>query len=380
MTLNPSASDLAFQDPYGMWHVIAPEDVEHCLSNEDQFGKEAIRAAYQAHTGPYFEFIGSSPFLLEGPLHTVLYEIINSAFAPHAITQLTTRIREVSKTLLDALDGRTSFDLVADYAYPLPYIIISDLLGVPSTDRLAVQKLVDEIAFGHDPLKGEEDARLANEATSRLYVLFSRLIDQRRTAPTDDLISQLIVAQQQYPDLITDTVISGTCISVFLAGHDNSKSLIVNVMLDLLKEPEQFLFLREHPEWIGRAIEVSLAKDSPTAFTMRSTKGSASLPQTGRKIPANCPLVLHIGKANRLKFFAHSELFDVKHHVQGHYAFGVKANRYCPGAHLARLEAKIALGDLLMRFPTLRPGIDTSQLKRRDTPIQPTLESLPVVL
>ncbi len=150
-------------------------------------------------------------------------------------------------------------------------------------------------------------------------------------------------------------------------------------MLDLLKDREQFLFLREHPEWIGRAIEVSLVKDSPTMFTMRSTKGKASLPQTEREIPASCPLVVHVGEANRLKFFANSEPFDVKHHVQEHYAFGVKANRYCPGAHLARLEARIALGDLLVRFPTLRLGVDASELKRRDTPIQPTLESLPVV-
>src|SRR5437879_2006012 len=192
MTLDSSASDLVYADSYGMWHVMSPEDVEHCLSNEYQFGKEAIRAVY-AQTGPYFEIIGSSPVLLEGPLHTVLYELINAAFAPRVVAGLSPRIQEVSEGLLNALEGRTTFDLVTDYAYPLPYIIISDLLGVPSSERIEVQRLVDEIAFGHDPFKGEEDAKLANEAARRLRALFSRFIEQRRTEPTGDFISQLLL-------------------------------------------------------------------------------------------------------------------------------------------------------------------------------------------
>ena len=334
------------------------EVLRHSSSSSNR--TKSTIAQRQISTGTTPRPLGPPSFLfLDPPDHTRLRKLVSKAFAPKVVNALQPDISALVDGLLDRAAERGRFDVVDDFAHPLPVAVICRLLGVPIEDEpqfsrasaLLAQMLDPFIAFTGAPKDGMNE-RVQAAAWLRDYL--HDLIEQRRSRPGDDLMSGLIAVEES-GDQLTEPEIVSTCVLLLVAGHETTVNLIGNAMLALLRQPVQWAALGGHANRATRAaavIEETLRYDPPVQLIGRIAVEDMII--AGVEVPAGDVMMLSLAAAHRDPTeFERPDDFDPDRGVVRHLGFGRGAH-YCLGAPLARLEASAALSAVTARFPRAR--------------------------
>ena len=289
------------------------------------------------------------------PRHGRFRGLISKAFTPRVVADLEPRIRELSRTLLDAVLERGSMDLVGDYTNPLPMMVIAELIGVPSAEWARFRRWSDGLLqLSHTLSPGAAaNAGIAQymAVKEEMGPFVQDMIAQRRSAPQNDLLSRLVVAEAD-GERLTEQEIAGFFETLIVAGQETTANLIANAVVCFADAPDQAARLREHPDLLPSAIEEVLRFRSPLQWAFRATTQDVTL--HGVSVPAGKLVLAVIGSANRdPQQFPDANRFDIGRNPNGHIAFG-QGMHFCIGAPLARLEARIALTDLFSRLRSLR--------------------------
>jgi cytochrome P450 len=288
---------------------------------------------------------------LDPPRQAKLRSLIGRAFTPKAIAALEPRIRALTHELLDALVARGEMDIVAEFATPLPMIVIAEMIGVPAAGWPRFRRWSDVILkLSHTISAGAAaDAAAAGyfAVHTEMGAYLAILVEDRRREPKDDLLSRLVHAEVD-GDWLTEAEILGFVELLIVAGQETTSNLIANAVLCLLENPEQFAGLIRSPELLSKAIEEVLRYRSPVQWIFRATRCEVTL--HGQTIPAGKLVLPIIGSANRdLQVFPDPDRFDIARDPNPHISFG-HGIHYCLGAPLARLEASTALLALFSRL------------------------------
>jgi cytochrome P450 len=309
------------------------------------------------------------------PVHTRLRGLVSKAFTPRAVEKLRGRVEELADALLADLARRERFDLIHDFAVPLPVTIIAEMLGIPARDRALFKRWSDDLVGFLDPLVSPGAERL--RATVAEFDAFMDAIgDERRRRPADDLVSALVLAEEQGDRLSRDELRS-TLALLLAAGNETTTNLIGNGTLALLAHPDAWARLREEPSIVPSAVEELLRFDSPVQFTARIALEDVEW--RGHRLRKGENVVLALGSANRdPEVFADPDRLDLARAENRHLSFGHGAH-FCLGAPLARLEGQVALTALARRLPRLRLAVDPRKLRIRRATFLRGLEALPVL-
>jgi len=298
------------------------------------------------------------------PDHTRLRSLVSKAFTPRVVEELRPHIQEIVDGLLARVEDESSMDLMEQFAYPLPVIVICEMLGVPVKDHERFKGWGLDIARGLDAILLPVDSEVAQRSmVSRraLAEYFRGLIAERRASPRGDLLSALIAAEEA-GDKLSEEELLATCILLLVAGHETTVNLIGNGTLALLRHPAELRRLREHPEIIGSAVEELLRYDGPVQRTARIP--SADVTIAGRKISKGELVLPFIGAADRDPAqFADPDRLDLTRADNRHVAFGWGIH-FCLGAPLARVEGQIAISALVRRLPKLALATDKPEYRQ----------------
>lgn len=225
------------------------------------------------------------------------------------------------------------------------------MLGVPAQDRARFREWSDDIALSVNPLLDGEQIARVRQATEELFDYFEGIIEQRRQAPRNDMISALLAAEEE-GDRLTHEELLSTLMLLLVAGNETTRNLIGNGMLALLKNPAQLQRLRDHPELLDSAINELLRYDSPVQIDARNAIDDVEI--GGKRIAAGQRILAIVGAANRdPQAFASPDKLDIGRDEVSHLSFG-RGIHYCLGSPLAILEGRIAFTSLLARFPSMR--------------------------
>ncbi len=313
---------------------------------------------------------------LDPPDHTRLRGLVNKAFTPRRIEVLRPLIQELVDDLLDRAAAAGGMDLVAEFAFPLPAIVIAGMLGVPADDRDRLKEWSRDfgLLISGTPLTEEQSAQ-AQLGVLSMVGYFAEIADQRRADPRDDLLSALLAAEELGDRLSTEELLVN-CLLLFAAGHGTTTHLIGNSVLALLAHPDQAVRLHADPTLIVGGIDELLRFDGPVQVTGRVV--AENLEIDGTPIAASQHVTMALGAANRDPLqFAEPDRLDLGRRDVRHVAFG-HGIHFCLGAALARLEGQIALGTLFRRFPALRLETPPERLPRMEGIVFRGVESLPV--
>lgn len=305
---------------------------------------------------PVNDMLNNWMLLRDAPAHTRLRGLVSHAFTPRTMDRLKPKIRSIAEHLADRMAEEPQPDLIASFAFPLPVIVIAELLGVPPEDRDLFKDWSHTFAKVLESTdQSPEFAKQALRATEDISDYFRRLIAERKTAPQEDMISELVAAQEQ-ADALTDQELIATCVLLLVAGHETTVNLIGNSVLALLNHPDQYAQLLEHPELTASAVEEVLRFESPVQMTGRLA--SADYEIGGQVIRQGDFVNVMLGAANRdPSQFEQPNRFDIGRSPNRHLAFA-SGPHFCLGAPLARIEGEIALAVLLERFPQMRLADD----------------------
>ena len=290
------------------------------------------------------------------PDHTRLRGLVTQAFTPRTIERLRPHIAEIAEHLLDAIQARGEADLIRDYAFPLPIIVIAELLGVSPADRDQFKVWSTDLTAGINLGATIEDLTRTGRAIDALSAYLAEVIEDRRRAPRADLISDLVRVQEAGDRLSMDELLA-TCRLLLTAGHETTVNLIGNGTLALLRHPAEHSKLAAEPARMEHAVEELLRYDSPVQITVRFAMEEAPL---GAHVAKRGDVViLLLGAANRdpVQFADPARLDLERENAHSHLSFGGGIH-YCLGGPLARLEGELAIGALLRRMPqlALAPG------------------------
>ena len=346
-----------FSPPF--YTLSRSEDVREALSNSELF---SIRY------GQSPQYTRASGLMNDPPEHTQFRSLFNRAFTPRVVRELEGPIDRIASSLLDRMLPQHSGDLNHAFASPLPTMMIAELMGIPPEDHREFRRMSDELTATYN--EPDPAASLAPRQAFDMY--FQRVIDGRRellrkagvdspdesmlgSVLPNDLVSRLAVAEVEGRSL-DDKELSWTLLLLLLGGNETSTGMITNLVWRLLQVPDRWAALREDPSLVDAAVEESLRFDPPVLGLFRTPTRDVTL--HGTTIPAKAKVMLLYGAPNR-----DPEIFDAPDEFRLErdpdetrrrvltFGFG---HHYCPGAALARVEARIALRMLLERAPDLR--------------------------
>lgn len=287
------------------------------------------------------------------PDHTRLRSLVNKAFTPSMVIELKPRIEKIVEELLDAVQSKHQMDLMEDFAFPLPAIVISEMLGIPIEDRDRFKHWSHNITAALDPNPNPNFFNLAKvvHSYSELESYLKPLIQARRKERRNDLISNLVAAEED-GNKLTEGELLANIVLLLIAGHETTTNLIGNGSLALLRHPDQLEKLKSEPELIGGAVTEILRYDSPVQM-MRRIAGE-DIEVGGQVIKADQALLILIGAANRdPEQFPNPDAFDIIRSPNKHLSFG-HGIHHCLGSSLAETEGKIAISRLLERMPNIK--------------------------
>ncbi|HEY7199614.1 MAG TPA: cytochrome P450 [Candidatus Dormibacteraeota bacterium] len=333
------------------WFLTRHADVSELMRDDRRFSADRTRSERYVPPPPERARGARSMLVVDPPDHTRLRNLVNKAFTPRMVEQLRPRIESISADLLDRLAGEGETDLVAQFAYPLPVIVIAEMLGVPARDRMRFQEWSAVLIRGLDPFVDAETLERVFDAREALNDYLNGIIAERRRQPAADLITGLIAAEEE-GDALGHGELVAMCNLLLVAGHETTVSLIAGGTLALLRHPDQLDRLRREPPLARTAVEELLRFVPPVQWTGRVAMEELEIGD--RRISPGQSVVGILAAANRdPEVFPDPDRLDLGRDPNPHVAFG-RGIHFCLGAPLARLEAQIALPMLLARFPALR--------------------------
>jgi cytochrome P450 len=314
---------------------------------------------------------------MDGPAHHRLRRLVNPGFTPAAIDAARAMIQSAVDRLLDRAEGLDRLDVAADYAGPLPTLVICELLGVPAEDRPSLRTWSDDAAklMGATHGASGSTARTANDAVVSLERYFLRLIEDRRRRPGDDLLSLLIRGEEE--GRMSPEELSSQCQMLLVGGHLTLIDQLCNAVHAFLNHPAQLRRLRLDPSLVGSAIEEVLRFDPPLTFVHRVAAEDLEL--GGAEIRKGDRVLLCLAAANRdPEAFADPDTFDIGRAGNRHLSFG-SGPHACAGGGLARTELEIALLTLFRRLPRLALDPENPPRRRAGSLMFRGFRSLPVL-
>ncbi len=339
---------------FGGWAAARYGDVERVLrepafsTNRDAVAlMKTLRRA--THDAPEFRnVVENNLLMIDGPRHRRLRGLVSKAFTPRRVEALRPRAERLVDELLARAAGRDDFDLVRDLAQPLPTLVIAELLGVPTTDHARFRAWSDALVELLDPLSGRDGLEAPKRASRELGPYLRALLAERRGAPRDDLLSAMLDAEDDGTTLDEGELVALAAL-LLAAGNETTTSLIGNAVLLLLRHPTERRRLQDDLALLPSAVEECLRFEPPVQLTDRAVVESVEL--AGVRLGPGTIVAAVIAAANRdPEQFPDPERFDVARRDNHHLSFGL-GSHFCLGAALARLEAQVALGGLLRRFP-----------------------------
>lgn len=347
-------------DDTGMWVVSRYDDVLRVLRDPAAFSSalgmgDLVGARRRKDERPpsfVLDLAGLRVLIAtDPPDHTTLRRLVSRAFTPREIAALEPRIRELANAMVDDLiDAGTEADLVAQLAYPLPVIVIAELLGIPADRRADFKRWSDDVVGG---LSGTWDEGRAQYSGGEMFGFFADLIDRRTREPEGDLISLLATRGTEGDVALGPMEIVMFCVLLLIAGNETTTNLIGNGVQALFDHPQEFRKLSVDPGLIPSAVEEALRYDAPVQALFRGTTRDVEL--AGTTIPAGDKVMVSFASANRdPRRFDRASEFIVDRNPADHVAFGAGIH-LCLGAPLARLEARVTAEVMLERLARLEP-------------------------
>jgi cytochrome P450 len=350
-------------------------DVIRVMHDHEHFsnmGPPPPPEAYQGRLAGSRNLLGTDP-----PVHSQLRRLVSRDFTPRRIRELEPRIREIAAGILDKAEKTGEFDVVKDLANVLPVTVIAEMLGVPVELNATFKEWSDKLIDAGNNLPGTPTPPDVVKTLDTLTDYFEGEIEKRRKNPGLDLVSALVQAYDT-GDVLSSSDLLNFVSLLLIAGNETTTNLIGNGTLALMRNQDQLAMLRSNRALLQSAIEEMLRYDGPVQSTARFPKETTNV--GGTEIPAGAIAFVVLAAANRdpAKFPA-PEKFDITREPNEHVAFG-EGIHFCIGAPLARLEASVAFGAMLDRFPKLRfkdPGL---QPKYKGSYILRGIESLPMAI
>ena len=356
-------ADPVHHNPLGIWLLFRHEDVtrflrEPGLSVEDRHAHPTplTELAEQA-TGEQSRQGEHAMLNRDPPDHTRLRRLVSKAFTPRMVQRFRERVQALVDESLDRAAERGEMELIGDFAFPLPFTVISEMLGMPDTgvDSDEIRSLSGLLVAGLEPVVDPDRLRAMARAGVRMRELVGEAIEAKRSQPGDDLLSALIGAEED-GDVLSIEELADQVTLLYVAGHETTVNLIGNGVRALLANPVQLANLRADPDGLGQnAVDELLRFDSPVQMSRRITVGPVDV--GGRTIEPGAFVVLVLASANRdpAQFGPTAAALDLgRADASSHLSFG-GGHHYCLGASLARLEAQVAITSLVTRFASIEP-------------------------
>jgi cytochrome P450 len=338
----------------GQWVVTRHADVAALLTDPrlgNRFPEEYHRLS--AGCGPAAEFLARIVLHRDRPEHSRLRRLIGGAFSPRLLGGLRGRIRQLADVLLDPAVETGLLDAVDDLAFPLPGLVVCELLGIPAHDRRAIPARASALGRVFATVVDDRGRAVADEAVVWLREYLARLLDDRKRRPTGDLLSRMAAVERGGDRLSRDEIVDNAAFLLF-AGFETTASLIGTGCAALLDHPGELARLRADRSLIPLAVEEFLRYDAPIQSRLRVVLDPIDV--GGRTVKPGRLLLLLLGSANRdERRFARPEELDVGRHPNPHVSFGGGVH-FCAGAALARMEGAIVFDRLLERFSRLEPA------------------------
>jgi cytochrome P450 len=351
------------QSPLGLWMLFEYQDVFDLLRNpntsvEDGNIDGGLNEMREAMFADLLEEFGDRDrgdraiLNLDPPDHTRIRKLVSKAFTVRRVEGLRARVQELVDETLDRVAGTGTWDVVDELAFPLPFQVISELLGMPDGDRAQIREWSHAITKTLDPIVSEEDLRAAFVASDHLTAHLDEVVPWKRAHPADDVLTGLVQAEED-GDTLSASELRDQIVLLFIAGHETTVNLIGNGLQALLHHPDQLRRWSEDPGLDATAVDECLRYDAPVQMSRRIAMGDLTI--RGRTLPKGTLVMTHLGSANRdpAKWGPTADQFDVARADAGqHVSFG-SGIHFCLGAALARLEGQVAIGSIIRRFPDL---------------------------
>jgi cytochrome P450 len=317
---------------------------------------------------------------LDPPDHHRLRRLVSKVFTPKTIESLRPRVQQLVDHYLDdaVARGTGEMDVIGELAFPLPFTVISEMLGIPETaDRLQLREWSGQLVRTFDPIITIEEMKIALTAGDNMYAFLTDTIAWKRANPSDDVLSALIAAEDEGDRLSTEELNEQVAL-LFIAGHETTVNLIGNGTLALLRNRDQLEVLQRDPSIDTNAVNELLRYDSPVQMSRRITLTDYEI--DGKTIEKGALVMTCLGAANHdpAHFGPDADALDLRRaNANEHVSFGGGVHM-CLGAHLARLEGQVAVGTLVRRFPALELAADRPEWNGRI--VLRGLSRLPVTL
>lgn len=357
-----SLDPILWDEDRGCWVVTSYTDVVAGL-RDPRFSAARmnidlnwIPAEFRDALTPPITALTRQMLFLDPPDHSRLRGLVSRAFTPRMIEKLRPSIQQIVDDLLLHVQQKGQMEAISEFAYPLPAIVIAEMLGVPPEDRDRFTAWTGD--FGRLLDSGDEGMSLEILFQSLMGVnefmeYFRSIIQQQRSYPQDNLLQAMQNAEEQ-GDTLSENELLGNCVLLLAAGHGTTTHLIGNGLLALLRNPEQMQLLQANPALLPLAVPELLRYDSPVQLTSRIAREKLQI--RDKEILAGQNVFFCLGAANHdPDQFAHPDQLDLTRQENRHMAFG-QGIHFCLGAPLARVEAEIAFGTLLSKFPDLSLG------------------------
>ena len=358
-----------------IWFFSRYEDVEAILKDE-RFSRDWRALLPEGHSYQYSSLenlIDNHMLNRDGGDHRRLRNLVSIGFTPKRVRELRPRIEAIAAELISNVQANKKMDLMNDFAFHLPTIVILEMLGVPTEDRGKFKIWSNALIAPNTSEAGmAESVQHLTDFTDYLRNLF----EERRKHPEDDLVTALLQAEAE-GDKLSEAELFSTFVLLIVAGHETTVNLIGNAMLALWRNPEQLEHLKNDPSLMPNAVEEFLRFDGSVERALNRWVVE-DLEYKGHSLKRGDPVILILASANHDEAtFIEAEKLDITRSPNPHLGLG-KGVHYCLGAPLARLETEIALNSLLERLPNLRPDISFDDLRWRFLPGFRGLTAFPV--
>jgi len=334
---------MCYDEQRSSWMVFGYAEVQQVLLDTDTFSSERTLKA----DGSVDEIAGAGMLGLDPPRHRHLRSLVVQAFTQKRVAALESRIRALTTSLMDRMQDEERVDIVDALAFPLPVMVIAELLGIPAADR-------EQFRIWTSDMVGTDYA-LKMQGFARMGAYFDDVITEHMRDPKENLISELLTAEIG-GERLSKADVAGTCLLLLVAGHETTTTLIGNALWCLDEHPKARAEVFSHPEVLPAAIEEILRFRSVIHWLPRVVRRDMRF--LGHELKEGDLVLPVFAAANRDSAqFPDPDCFDIRRSPNRHLGFG-HGIHLCLGASLARMEARVALGELFRRFPQMRqdPG------------------------